>query len=49
MALKEFITVVTLAQDILTELKNVIDKFAYTYTFFIKYNNLFRQLELDQP
>jgi hypothetical protein len=49
MALKDFITAVTLSSEILTELKAVIDKFAFTYTFFIKYNNLFRQLELDQP
>jgi len=49
MALKEFIASVTITQDIMNELKAVIDKFAFTYTFFIKYNNLFRQLELDQP
>jgi len=48
MTLKEFITQVTLSQDISNELKGIIDKFAFSYTFFIKFNNLIKQLDLDQ-
>ena len=49
MGLKEFINFVTLPKEILTELKGMIDKFAFSFTFYIKFNNLFKQLELDQP
>ncbi len=49
MALKEFINFVTLPKEILTELKAMIDKFAFSYTFSIKFNTLFRQLDLEQP
>lgn len=49
MSLREFITVVTLSPELSVELKGIIDKFAFSYTFFIKVNALFRQLELDLP
>ena len=48
MILKEFINTVTLSQEVNMELKAIIDKFAFSYTFYLKYNNLFKQLDLRE-
>jgi len=43
--LTQFALKVPLPQEISGELKGVSDKFAFSYTFFLKYRTLFQQLE----
>lgn len=46
--LKEFINTVSLSADVTADLRGIIENFAFSYTFFIKYSNLFKQLELKE-
>ncbi len=46
--LKEFIATVTLSPDVALELKAIIEKFAFSHTFFIKYTSIFERLEFKE-
>ena len=46
--LKEFIGTVTLASDIASELRSLIEKFAFSHAFYIKYSDLFKQIDLKE-
>ena len=45
--LKKVASVIPLPQETAAELKKIIDKFAFSYTFFKKYQTIFDQLELQ--
>ena len=48
LVLKDFISTVALDQEVVDDIRKTIDGFAFSYAFFLKYENLFRQLELKE-
>jgi len=46
--LKEFIGTVTLSADVASELRAIIEKFAFSHAFYIKYSDLFKQIDLKE-
>jgi hypothetical protein len=43
--LKQFINTVPLPHEIISKLKTIVNKFAFSYTFFVKYHTLFTKLD----
>ena len=47
-SLKEFIATATLDPEVSQELKHIIERFAFSYTFYTKFKNIFKQLEIKE-
>ena len=47
-ALREFIASITLESEAATDLKQIIDRFAFAYTFYTKYKTIMRQLNIQE-
>lgn len=47
-ALREFIGTVALEAEVALELKHIIERFAFSYTFYTKYKNILKQLEIKE-
>ena len=46
MTLKSFITNINFDLEVKAEIKNIIDKFAFSFTIFGKYEELFKKLRI---
>lgn len=47
LVLKSFINTVELTEDVISELKSTIEKFAFAHTFYIKFEKLLKELGLE--